>query len=67
LLKQENGHHYSFFYRDRAQPDGTTRSVFTRIDLGLVKEVSEQPARREHDRLRQQINRAGWGIGAHEF
>jgi integrase len=57
LLKQENGHHYSFFYRDRAQPDGTTRSVFTRIDLGLVKEVSEQSARREHDRLRQQINR----------
>src|SRR5215472_14721206 len=57
LLKKENGHYYSFFYRDRAQPDGTTRSVFTRIDLGLVGEISDQSARREHDRLRQQINR----------
>jgi len=38
-------------------PDGSTRSVFTRIHLGKVGEMSELSARREHDRLRQQINR----------
>jgi integrase len=57
LFKKENGNFYSFFRRDRAMPDGTTRSVFTRIHLGKVGEVSELCARREHDRLRQQINR----------
>ena len=57
LFKKENGHYYSFFYRDRAMPDGATRSVFTRIDLGKIGEISELSARREHDRLRQQINR----------
>lgn len=57
LLKKENGHYYSFFYRDRPMPDGTSRSVFTRIDLGRVGEISDLSARREHDRLRQQINR----------
>src|SRR6516162_7923082 len=57
LFKKENGNYYSFFYRDRAMQDGTTRSVFTRIHLGKIGEVSELSARREHDRLRQQINR----------
>jgi hypothetical protein len=57
LFKKENGNYYSFFYRDRAMQDGTTRSVYTRIHLGKVGEVSELSARREHDRLRQQINR----------
>src|SRR6266852_1715233 len=56
-FKKENGHYYSFFYRDRAMPDGSTRSVFSRIHLGSVGGVSELSARREHDRLRQQINR----------
>ncbi len=56
-FRLENGHYYSFFYRDRQQQDGTTRSVFARIDLGEVDKVSELSARREHDRLRQQINR----------
>lgn len=57
LFKKENGHYYSFFYRDQQMPDGTSRSVFTRIKLGTVGETSELSARREHDRLRQQINR----------
>ncbi len=57
LFKKENGNYYSFFYRDRAMQDGTTRSVYMRIHLGKVGEVSELSARREHDRLRQQINR----------
>jgi integrase len=57
LFKQENGHYYSFFYRDRAMPDGSTRSVFSRIQLGKVGALSELAARREHDRLRQRINR----------
>lgn len=57
LFKKENAHYYSFFYRDRIMQDGTTRSVYTRIHLGKVGEVSELSARREHDRLRQQINR----------
>jgi integrase len=56
-FKKENGHYYSFFYRDRAMPDGSTRSVFSRMRIGTVGEISEQSARREHDRLRQQINR----------
>jgi integrase len=59
LFKKDlaRGHYYSFFYRDRTEPDGTTRSVFTRIDLGRIGEISDLSARREHDRLRQQINR----------
>jgi integrase len=56
LLKKENGHYYSFFYRDQRMPDGTSRSIFTRIKLGTVGEISDLSARREHDRLRQQIN-----------
>jgi hypothetical protein len=57
LFKQENGHYYRFFYVDKAMPDGSTRSVFSRIKLGKVGAISELSARREHDRLRQQINR----------
>jgi len=57
MLKQENGIWYSFFWRDRKMPDGSTRSVLTRTNLGRVGEISELSARREHDRLRQQINR----------
>jgi integrase len=57
LFKRENGQYYSFFYRDRTMPDGSTRSVFARIKLGKVGDISELSARREHDRLRQQINR----------
>ena len=57
LFKKENGYYFSFFYRDRAMPDGTSRSIFTRIKLGRIGEISELSARREHDRLRQQINR----------
>ncbi|HUK31854.1 MAG TPA: site-specific integrase, partial [Candidatus Acidoferrum sp.] len=36
---------------------GTTISVKERFDLGKAVDVSELSARREHDRLRQQINR----------
>ncbi|HEY6388452.1 MAG TPA: tyrosine-type recombinase/integrase [Candidatus Acidoferrum sp.] len=57
LLKKENGHFYSFFYRDQTKPDGTSKSVFTRIELGKVGKISDLSAQREHDRLRQQINR----------
>lgn len=56
-LKQENGYWYSFFWRDKPMPDGSTRSVLTRTNLGRVGEISELSARREHDRLRQLINR----------
>jgi integrase len=57
LFKKENGHYYSFFYRDKAMPDGSTRSMLARINLGKTDAISELSARREHDRLRQQINR----------
>ena len=57
LFKKENGHYYSFFYRDRNMADGTTRSAYSRIDLGKIQNISELSARREHDRLRQQITR----------
>ncbi len=56
-LREENGRYYSFFYRDREMPDGSSRSVKERFDHGKVGETSELSARREHDRLRQQINR----------
>jgi integrase len=54
---ETRGHWFSFFYRDRIQPDGSTKSVYTRIDLGKLDEVSVVSARREHDRLRQLINK----------
>ncbi len=56
-FRKENGHFYSFFYRDRIMPDGSTRSKKERFDHGKVGDVSELSARREHDTLRQQINR----------
>jgi integrase len=56
-LRKENGRYYSFFYRDRKMPDGNTRSVKQRFDHGKDGETSELSVRREHDRLRQQINR----------
>lgn len=56
-FKKENGSYYSFFYRDRAMHDGTTRSMLERTPLGKVGEISERQAQREHDRLRQIINR----------
>jgi integrase len=55
-FRKENGHYYSFFYRDRQAADGSTRSVFTRIDLGETAKLSELQARSEHDRQRQQVN-----------
>ena len=57
LFKPENGHYYSFFYRDRQMPDGSTRSALTRIKIGKIGAMSELAARREHGRLREQINR----------
>ncbi|MGH9575159.1 MAG: tyrosine-type recombinase/integrase [Candidatus Acidiferrales bacterium] len=53
----ENGHYYSFFNRDRKDPDGTVRTVKHRIRIGEVGKMSRLQARREHDRLRDQINR----------
>ena len=40
LFRRENGHFYSFFYRDKAMPDGATRSRLVRINLA----VGEGPA-----------------------
>src|SRR6266404_305381 len=57
MLKRENGYWYSFFWRDKPTPDGSTRSMLTRTNLGRVREISELSARREHDRLRQLVNR----------
>jgi integrase len=56
-FRKENGHYYSFFYRNRTMPDGSTTSVKERFDHGKAGDISELSARREHDRLRQQINR----------
>jgi integrase len=52
----ENDHYYSFFTRDLVT-DGKARSGRVRIDLGKVDDISELSARREHGRLREQINR----------
>ena len=54
---EKRGRYFSFFYRDRAMPDGTSKSVYARFDLGKIGEVSEITARREHNRLRQLINK----------
>ena len=43
--RKENGHYYSFFYRDRKAPDGSTRSSIARIDLGDAGKVSELSGR----------------------
>ena len=56
-FRVENGHYYSLFYQDRGMADGSVRSVRSRFDLGKVGAISELSARREHDRLRTQINR----------
>jgi integrase len=56
-LRKENEHYFSFFYRDKEMADGSVKSAFTRFDLGRVGDISELAARREHDRLRNQINR----------
>ncbi len=57
LLKAENGYWYSFFRRDVVQPDGSTQSKLARIKIGKVSAMSELAAKREHGRLREQINR----------
>jgi integrase len=56
-FRKENGRFYSFFYEDRAAPDGSVKSIFARFDLGRVGDISELSARREHDRLRNEFNR----------
>ena len=53
----ENGHYYSFFYRDRVMPDNSTKSVKERFDHGKVGDISERSALRAHGDLRQKINR----------
>jgi len=55
-LKKENGYYYSFFYVDR-ETHGITRSIKQRFNLGSVTRISSRAARREHNRLREQINR----------
>ena len=62
LFKRENGHYYSFFRRDVEMPDGSTRSKLVRIKIGKIGSekvggMSELAARREHGRIREQINR----------
>lgn len=56
-FRLENGHYYSLFYQDRVMPDGSVRSKRSRFDLGKVGAISELSARRQHDRIRIQINR----------
>lgn len=55
-LKKESGYYYSFFYVDR-EKNGITRSVKRRFNLGSITQISPRAARREHNRLREQINR----------
>src|SRR6185437_13210225 len=54
---QENGCFYSFFYRDRQLPDGTTESYKERFKHGKVGVISQLQARKEHGRIRELINR----------
>jgi len=56
-FRVENGCYYSLFYQDRVMPDGLVRSIRVRFLLGKVGAISELSARREHDRLRTQVNR----------
>jgi integrase len=63
-FKRQNGWFYSFFRQDRPMPDGSTKSKLTRFKLGRVGIMSEIAARREHDRLRQTINRERGSVPA---
>jgi integrase len=63
-FKKQNGWFYSFFRQDRPMADGSTKSRLTRLKLGRVGIMSELQARREHDRLRQTINRERGSVPA---
>src|SRR6267143_1264897 len=53
----EAGGYYSIYYSDAQSPDGATTSKRVRQFLGSVNQISERAARREHDRIMQDVNR----------
>ena len=53
----EAGGYYSIYYSDGQSPDGATTSKRVRQFLGSVNQISERAARREHDRIMQDVNR----------
>ena len=53
----EAGGYYSIYYSDAQSPDGVTTSKRVRQFLGSVNQISERAARREHDRIMQDVNR----------
>src|SRR6266481_1259315 len=53
----ESGGYYSIYYSDGQSPDGATTSKRVRQFLGSVNQISERAARREHDRIMQDVNR----------
>lgn len=55
---KKDGMAFTFYYEDRKQPDGTFVTCKVRHFIGRVPdEVSERAARREHDRIMQEVNR----------
>lgn len=54
-----NGMAYTLYYEDNKQPDGSLESRRVRHLIGPVGEngLSERAARREHDRIMQEVNR----------
>ncbi len=48
---------YSLYYDDFQQPDGCLKSRRVRQSIGNLSSMSERAARREHDRIMQEVNR----------
>jgi len=57
FVKETDGRMYSMYYVDAQSPDGTTASKRVRQFLGSANQISERAARREHDRIMQDVNR----------
>src|SRR6516225_7720403 len=54
----KGGMAYTFYYEDCEQPDGTLKTRKVRHFIGRVPdEFSDRVARREHDRIMQEVNR----------
>ena len=55
--KEADGRMYSLYYADRQSSDGTMATKRVRHFLGTLTSMSERAARREHDRIMQDVNR----------
>jgi integrase len=57
FIKEANGGFYSKFSIDAVGPDGSAVTKQVKKFLGNISQISERAARREHDRIMQDVNR----------